>query len=381
MSFFRFACLVLLAGYLLLLPAGAMASGNEAFSFSFRSRALIDASFSGYGTDDVCGYYRLEDFRVGYKAGFSGFGMKADIGYGGGKVAVKDLLLSYRFGNSTVVAGNGYEPFSMDMLISTSDLRFHQSASSVLAFTGSRKLGVTYHFHLPSVYLAAGVYTHNDINKLGDGRRNSHVFTCRGVWRNLSSDRRLFHFGGAFSFRTREYGATEPYSAVVSSVGITSLFGENAVEAVVNNAGMELKGLIEFLFSGRKFIFQGEYFADSFESLDDNRYILFHGGYVQAGFLLYGEFFSYDSDYAVPSRPVSDRALELVARINYTDLDDGRTGVYGGVESDCSLGLNFYLNRYFAVKLNFGALFPNDNGNPFYSSPLFMGQLRLQYVF
>lgn len=95
-------------------------------------------------------------------------------------------------------------------------------------------------------------------------------------------------------------------------------------------------------------MFQGEYFADSFESLDHNRYILFHGRYVQAGFLLYGEFFGYDSDYAVPSRPVSDRALELVARINYTDLDDGRM---------------------------------NDNGNPFYSNPLFMGQLRLQYVF
>lgn len=114
----------------------------------------------------------------------------------------------------------------MDMLISTSDLRFHQSASSVLAFTGSRKLGVIYHFHLPSVYLAAGVYTHNDINKLGDGRRNSHVFTCRGVWRNWSSDRRLFHFGGVeFLFRAGNLcfkGSILPI--VLNRLTITAIF-------------------------------------------------------------------------------------------------------------------------------------------------------------
>lgn len=119
---------------------------QESLKVKFRSRALLDATLSGYGKESTQGYYRLEDFRVGFKATYQKFEIKADIGLGGGKVAIKDLLLNYHFKNSVLSFGNGYEPFSMDMLISTADLRFHQSAASVLAFTNSRKLGATYHF-------------------------------------------------------------------------------------------------------------------------------------------------------------------------------------------------------------------------------------------
>ena len=79
--------------------------------------------------------------------------------------------------NCVVAVGNAYEPFSMDMLISTVDMRFNQSATSVLAFTNSRKLGATIHYYLPSLYLATGVYTHNDINKIGSSQVNAFVST------------------------------------------------------------------------------------------------------------------------------------------------------------------------------------------------------------
>lgn len=61
----------------------------------FRSRALLDATVTDYGKEDVQGYYRLEDFRVGFKANYGQFELKADIGFGGGKVAIKDLLFNY----------------------------------------------------------------------------------------------------------------------------------------------------------------------------------------------------------------------------------------------------------------------------------------------
>ena len=100
------------------------------------------------------GYYRLEDFRVGFKATYRQYEMKADIGLGGNKVAIKDLLLNYHFKHGVLSLGNAYEPYSMDMLISTADMRFHQSAGSVLAFTDGRKLGLTYHSSLPFGYWA-----------------------------------------------------------------------------------------------------------------------------------------------------------------------------------------------------------------------------------
>ena len=166
-----------------MLAAACGAAAADTLRVKFRSRAFLDATATGYGKEDVQGYYRLEDFRVGFKAVYGDFEMKTDIGQGGGKLAIKDMLLNYHFAHGVLALGNGYEPFSMDMLISTADMRFHQSAASVLAFTDSRKLGATYHFYSDNWYLAAGIYTHNDINKIGEGQKNAFVSTSRAVWR------------------------------------------------------------------------------------------------------------------------------------------------------------------------------------------------------
>ena len=98
----------------ILLLGGVTAQAQEQLKVKFRSRALLDAAVSGYGKEDVQGYYRLEDFRVGFKTTYGQWEAKADIGLGGGKVAIKDLLLNYHFKNSVLSFGNAYEPFSMD---------------------------------------------------------------------------------------------------------------------------------------------------------------------------------------------------------------------------------------------------------------------------
>ena len=98
--------------------ACAVLHAQDQLEVKFRSRALLDVAVSGYGKEDVQGYYRLEDFRVGFKAVYGDFEMKTDIGLGGGKLAIKDMLLNYHFAHGVLALGNGYEPFSMDMLIS-----------------------------------------------------------------------------------------------------------------------------------------------------------------------------------------------------------------------------------------------------------------------
>ena len=54
------------------------AQADEPLTVKFRSRALLDAAVSGYGKESVQGYYRLEDFRVGFKATYRQYEMKAD---------------------------------------------------------------------------------------------------------------------------------------------------------------------------------------------------------------------------------------------------------------------------------------------------------------
>ena len=64
--------------------------------------------------------------------------MKVEIGYVGSKVSIKDAFATYTSGKHIIQVGQFYEPFTMDMLCSTFDLRFHQSPGSVLAMTNSR---------------------------------------------------------------------------------------------------------------------------------------------------------------------------------------------------------------------------------------------------
>ena len=53
---------------------------QERLSVKFRSRALLDVTVLGYGKESVLGYYRLEDFRVGFKAVYVRYEMKEDGG-------------------------------------------------------------------------------------------------------------------------------------------------------------------------------------------------------------------------------------------------------------------------------------------------------------
>lgn len=106
-----------------------------------------------------------------------------------------------------------------------------------------------------------------------------------------------------------------------------------------------------------------------------------HGGYVQGGFLIKGTGFDYDMMYGIPGRPSTSQAIELVARFNYSNLNDKSSEIKGGEEKDLSLGVNFYLNQYLGVKLNGSYVWVGDHCNAFYKKNFFLIQLRLQYIF
>lgn len=364
----------------ILLGSGSSILAEEPLKIKFRSRALLDATVSGYGKDKTQGYYKLEDFRVGFKVNYLQYEIKADIGLGGGKTKIKDLQMNYHFKNSILSVGNGYEPFSMDMLISTVDLRFHQSATSVLAFADSRKLGVTYHFHNRHWYAATGVYTNNDINEIGNEQKNSFVSTSRIVWRNHNEEK-LFHIGGAFSIRSAEINNEEETTGNISAAGITSMFPEPLLNADITNMGSEIKGLVECLYTSPRFMLQGEYFLNRINRTENSKAYHPHGGYIQAGYLLIGRNFIYDDVYAVPSRPETSRAIELTLRFNYTNMNDRHAGIMGGEEKDLSLGINYYQNNHIGFKINGSYVWSDRNCNSFYTKNLFLIQGRVQYVF
>ena len=170
-------------------------------------------------------------------------------------------------------------------------------------------------------------------------------------------------------------------SGSISSPGVTSLLPEPMYGAEFDGMGSELKGIVEALYTSRKVLLQGEYFYDRMNRTGGRPAYNAHGGYVQGSYLLKGNGFYYDAMYGIPGRPLSDRAVELVARFNYTDLNDNKSGIYGGEGKDLSLGVNFYLNKYVGLKLNGSYVWVGDGCNSFYDKDFFLAQARIQYIF
>lgn len=358
---------------------------QENIKIQFRSVGLFDTTVSDYNSDQVKGFYRIEALRIGFKALYDKFELKADVGFNGGKVGLKDLYLNYHTGNSVITFGNAYEPFSMDMLISTFDLRFHQSASTVLAMTTGRRLGITYHLQKERLYFATGLYTDNDINKLSNNLKQAYASTTRLVFRPVINEKNsLVHIGGGLSVRTPDSNKenTSSYRTItLNSCGVTSMFDKDILYAKVEDSKVQLKSILELLVYHRRILFQAEYMRSDICRYNQLSTYNTQGGYTHIGYLLKGKSYGYNRAYAIPARPADKGAIELMFRYNHTNLNDKEASIYGGKQNDLSLGVNYYANKYMGVKLNGSYTMVGDDCQSFYTKNFFLMQLRLEYVF
>ena len=68
------------------------------------------------------------------------------------------------------------------------------------------------------------------------------------------------------------------------------------------------------------------------------------GVYSQIGCLLGGDKqYRYDRVNGWVANP-NPKNIEIVFRYNYTDLDDGKAGIYGGRAQDITFGANYFFN-------------------------------------
>lgn len=355
---------------------------QKPLNIKFRSRGLLDASISGYDNNETKSYFSLEDFRIGFKASYEKDEIKVDIGIYENKLKIKDFIYNRHFKKSTLSIGNMYEPFSMDMLVSTADLRFHQSATSVQAFTNSRRVGTTYHIFDNSYYFATGIFTNNDINNLKNNTDGTFILTSRGVWRKQYKPYKSFlHLGGAFSLRSKLNNRKNPYIVTQESNGVTSLFDKPLLYTELTDIRYEFKAMTELLYTSERFMLQSEYFIKLTRSNNDMPNYISHGGYVQGSFLLIGRGFDYDSQYAIPEGPKGNKSMELAVRANYTNMNHRKADIYGGEETDFSIGINYYFNKYFGIKLNCSYVHSGRHCNDFYRKDLIIPQVRVQYIF
>lgn len=71
------------------------------------------------------------------------------------------------------------------------------------------------------------------------------------------------------------------------------------------------------------------------------------------GYLVWGnKQYKYNRSQGGVSNP-DPKNLELLFRYNVTDLNDRQADIWGGKEQDITLGINYFINKYIGVKLNY----------------------------
>lgn len=324
----------------------------------------------------------FNDLRIGVKATYQNWKMKLEMGYAGNKAAIKDAFASYSYKNHSIQIGQFYEPFSLDMLCSTFDLRFNQSPGVVLALTNSRRMGVAYSYNTHHYYFCSGLFTDNDLSNLKNASQG-YAVDARLVYRPVYEKEKLVHIGLAAIHRTPDGVMSEDQNKntfTYKSPGVSTIDNRTLLLADVDNAVSQFKVGTELLIYYHKFFLQSEYIRTHVKRKDGFKNYKAQGAYVQCSWLLSGQNYLYDEEVACPGRP-EGKSLELCARFNYLTLNDRSAGIEGGMEKDFSIGLNYYLNKHVAIKLNYNYFLPGTQIKGIIPTNFSVIQGRFQFIF
>lgn len=361
----------------------AAKSANNDLQYRLTGRMLMDGGVYFKNPNHFGNGTEFSDLRIGADVIYQNWKMKLGVGFVGNKVAVKDAFVTYVFNKKhSVQIGQFYEPFSMEMLCSTFDLRFNQSPGVVLALTNSRRMGVTYSYITKYYSLCGGVFADNDLNNMKNVSQG-YAIDVRFVYRPLYDKDRLVHVGIAGVRRTPDGALPDEKNRdtfIYKSPGVSTIDNRDLLLANVDNAKSQLKLGVELLIYYHKFLLQSEYIRAHVDRKNNLANYRAQGAYAQCSWLLIGHHYLYDEELACPGRP-DGKSLELCTRFNYLTLNDGAAGVEGGMQKDFSIGLNYYLNKHVAFKLNYSYFIPGAHIKEIEKTNFSVLQGRFQFIF
>lgn len=360
----------------------AKSSDNE-LQYKLTGRMLMDGGVYFKNPNHFGNGTEFNDLRIGADVVYQNWKLKLGVGYVGNKVAIKDAFLTYSFNeNHSVQIGQFFEPFSMEMLCSTFDFRFNQSPGAVLALTNSRRMGVAYSYNTKHYYLCGGLFGDNDLSNMKNVSQG-YAIDARFVYRPLYEEGRLVHIGVAAIRRTPDGALSDEETKdmfIYKSPGVSTIDHRDLLLANVDNAKSQFKLGTELLIYYHKFLLQSEYIRASVDRKNGFANYTAQGAYAQCSFLLIGHNYLYDNETACPGRP-DGRSLELCTRFNYLTLNDRAAGVEGGMQKDFSVGLNYYMNKHVAFKLNYSYFIPGAHVKEIEKTNFSVVQGRFQFIF
>ncbi len=255
----------------------------------------------------------------------------------------------------TVWAGHFKEPFALEEMTSSPYITFmERSAGSIFAPT--RNTGLAFHNTAAKgrVYYSAGIFR----DTLGTGDSVGHGgpnFTGRVAGLPVYRDggRKLIHLGAAFSHQGAPLGVS-----LFASRPEAHLMPPFVATPLLETSSYDLVGLEAAAVAGR-FSVQTEHMRAHVNSASSGD-PTFSGFYVMGSFFLTRDYRPYSRSRAAfarvrPGHDFLDEggagAWEIAARYSQLDLND--VMVQGGEIKNFTFAVNWYMNPYSRVSLNY----------------------------
>lgn len=300
-----------------------------------------------------------------------------------GAFSLKDCFVGYQFNNGLLLrAGNFKESFSMDAMTSSGDLLLMEKANMSSAFNPEFHMGVQASWQRNQFWGAAGVHFRaingskekdyaESNNK--DGVDEGVSYTARGVWMPQSENKeRGLHLGLAASYRTPKTsaGTKSPNTARFSSNSLSRInkikfLDTGPITSVSHDwlVGVEVAGFY------KAFRIQGEFVMNNTNRMEGLATERFNGGYIQAGYLLFGGQQRYSASRAAFTQPSFGRGwgdVEVAARFDRIDLNGNI--INGGLSNNWTLGATYYVTRNLKVQLNYSYVMHDKYANAYGSA-------------
>lgn len=347
-------------------------------------RILIDGGWLNSNNDKLKSGVAIPDARLGVKASYGAYKAKVDVGFAYGKLSLKDIFVQRMFGDNNLLRmGYFVHQFGLQSCTSSSMKISMEEPESNEAFFNSRLIGAMYMHNKEAFFGTLSVHVENEAIKktTNETGKQGYGMMSRLVYRPFREDGAIFQVGISGAFETPRYNSNAEYNhkTFILKTNFPSRIAKvTAQQAEIVDAKMLYKFTPELCAAYKRFGIESQYFYVNVQRKAQpnfkasGAYVLLRGAIIGKDY----KYSSWDAGIATPQ----PGTLECVLGYNYTNLSDHRAGIIGGRQSDASITLNYYLNKYMIWRLHYSYTHVDDRKG-FDNTTMNAIQTRFQIIF
>lgn len=296
----------------------------------------------------------IPDLRLGVKASYGKWKAKVDVGFGYGKVGLKDTYLEYDINQNNLIRGGYFVPqWGLNSETSSSmKPSYEEPTSNEFFYANPRLLALMWiydkgQFFAGTTIFAEAAAMSNNATTMG---KQAWGAQTRLVWRPKCADGDIIQIGASFNYSSP---TADDHTGFNYSANFPSRVSKvTNLSANIDHARGLFKMTPELLLVKGNFALESQYYYMNVSRKDGYKHYVAQGAYGMLRTLLIGSRYTYNHSDAGVATPAKG-SLEMVLGYNYTNASDSSAGIHGGITNDASCTFNYYINSWMIARLRY----------------------------